>query len=361
MKRVVCKRAWAAVLAALLCLLTLSPALALTGSYGELDGARCTLAVTYHPGDAPAEGVRFRLWRAADVSASGYTPLPFVWKYHTLAGVEGWKAKADTLYSYLLRDGVAPTAEAATDGEGVARFEDLEQGLYLLAGSSLTRGGRVYTPTPTLVCLPNSGDFYTWDTDVAITCKFTYRTLSGGSETVQRRVLKTWEDEGAEDLRPESVTVDLLRDGQVYDTVTLTAAENWRYTWEELPADGDWRVAERENGDYNVRAERQGVTFVLTNTYRQPPEEDLTGDDPPLSDRPDVDPDDPPEEQLWDSPPPQSDIPGEGDADQSSTPDNGDDPLPQTGQLWWPVLPMSLCGAALLAVGLVRRKRCRDE
>lgn len=35
--------------------------------------------------------------------------------------------------------------------------------------------------------------------------------------------------------------------------------------------------------------------------------------------------------------------------------------LPQTGQLWWPVLPLALGGITLICIGLLTRKKNGDE
>ncbi|MFJ8356700.1 Cna B-type domain-containing protein, partial [Bacillus paramycoides] len=46
---------------------------------------------------------------------------------------------------------------------------------------------------------------------------------------------KTWNDNNATD-RPSSIKVDLLQNGQVVDTKEVTAATNWKYTFEKLQA-----------------------------------------------------------------------------------------------------------------------------
>ncbi|MDF9555538.1 Cna B-type domain-containing protein, partial [Bacillus tropicus] len=46
---------------------------------------------------------------------------------------------------------------------------------------------------------------------------------------------KTWNDNNATD-RPSSIKVDLLQNGKVVDTKEVTAATNWKYTFEKLPA-----------------------------------------------------------------------------------------------------------------------------
>lgn len=359
MKKTVWSRMAALILA--LCLLTVIPAQALTGPFDQMHGEPCSLTVTFDPAGVPAQGVRFRLWKVAEVSATGYTPLPFVWQYHVLEGVEGWSAMASTLYGYLLRENVAPTVEKTTDEAGKVHFEALAQGLYLLAGDTLTYGGRIYTPTPNLVCLPNSADFSTWESQVEMTSKYTSRSTGGGKPTtVDRHVLKSWNDGGHEEERPREIAVDLLRDGEVYDTMYLTAENNWRGDWTGLDADADWQVVERESDRYTVLVESQGVTFQVTNTWRAS-EEDLPDPDVPMEGDPNK-PTDPPEEQLWDPDVPMTgpDTPGEGstgpegpDADKPAAGDK----LPQTGQLWWPVAPLALCGLVCLVIGLVRRRK----
>ena len=57
-------------------------------------------------------------------------------------------------------------------------------------------------------------------------------------------MLKVWEDGDQETTRPESVRVQLLRDGEVYDTVTLSAENGWRHTWEDLSKQFVWQVIE---------------------------------------------------------------------------------------------------------------------
>ena len=137
-----------------------------------------------------------------------------------------------------------------------------------------------------------------------------------GGNTIARKVLKIWDDDGNTQNRPEEITVQLLRDGQIYDTVVLSDGNNWRYTWENLDADSKWTVVEKDVDDrYSVKVTLEGITFVVTNTL------------------PDVPPPPPPEN------PPH---------------------LPQTGQLWWPVPVLMAAGLALVLFGVLRRKGDED-
>ena len=80
-------------------------------------------------------------------------------------------------------------------------------------------------------------------------------------------MLKVWDDKGNETERPREIIVQLLKDGKVYDTVTLNKDNNWRYTWASLDDRYEWLVTEKEPSGYTVKTELRGITFVITNTY----------------------------------------------------------------------------------------------
>ena len=50
--------------------------------------------------------------------------------------------------------------------------------------------------------------------------------------------IKIWEDSAdAAGRRPSFITVQLIRDGAVFDTRTLTASTGWSYAFDDLPVD----------------------------------------------------------------------------------------------------------------------------
>lgn len=106
----------------------------------------------------------------------------------------------------------------------------------------------------------------------------------------------------------------MLRGDQIYDTVSLSADNNWRYEWTDLDGSYEWTVVEKETEGYTVEVSRESDTYVITNTYDEP--------------TPTV---------------------------QEKT------TLPQTGQLWWPVPVLTAAGLILIVIGLVRRRGGNDE
>ncbi len=80
---------------------------------------------------------------------------------------------------------------------------------------------------------------------------------------------KTWEDNNNQDgKRPESITINLLANGVKLDSKTVTAADNWSWTFDELDvyANGNkitYTITEDEVADYAS----QVIGYNVTNTH----------------------------------------------------------------------------------------------
>lgn len=236
-----------------------------------------------------------------------------------------------TLMSYVLRDQPIPlaTAEVTADAEDEsacsATFTDLAEGIYLMVPQDVTVGTTLYSPSPILVQLPGRDDegnvLRDMDVDgkVDITDVTPYTRLS---------VVKVWKDADELPLRdhPKSVRVQLLMDGDVFDTVTLDKANNWSYVWEQLDARYHWFLLEESVPDgytLSMSQDNQGcITMVNTKAPDKPHE-----------------------------------TPGNPEKKTDGNSKKPGKRIPQTGQLWWPVSFLVLGGICFLVIGLVRRKR----
>lgn len=85
---------------------------------------------------------------------------------------------------------------------------------------------------------------------------FEYRSLT---------LTKIWKGDRAS-VRPRSITVDLLADGQLSQTVTLTAANNWVYTWPELDTRYFWTVREHAVNGYSASYVYADDNVAIFNT-----------------------------------------------------------------------------------------------
>lgn len=282
-----------------------------------------SISVYFGSGSRSFSGVDFSLYRVADVSESGEYALTGDFRRYnvSLDGLDssGWRALAQTLDAYAARDGLDPLKERETGSGGRAYFTGLRPGLYLVSGERYTSGRTVYTPEAMLVSVPGEADGGGWDYSVEVTCKYDRDEIT--EEYTSVSVKKVWDDGGDKSARPGYIYVQLLENGRVADTVVLSEANDWEYTWDDLDADSQWRVVERDVPDgYTVTVEREGRVFIITNTK----------------------PDDTPEPS--ESPEP------------STSPDEPEK-LPQTGQLWWPVPLLFCAGLIFVAAGLIIRRR----
>ena len=353
MMKTLCKRA----LTLCLCLCAALAAMQLpVRAAVQIDTARgCRLHIAYSHAGVPIGGARFDLYRVADVDAYGVFTLSgdFADYPVDVNGLESaqWRALTETLAGYARRDALAPLDSGLTDRSGALTFptaasDTLRPGLYLVTGQSVSDGQFVYTPEPFLVSLPSPDQAADrWQYDVTAEPKHTRSDVptppDGG--TVDRRVVKVWNDANdAAAQRPAGVTVYLLKNGVLYDTVILNDANSWRYHWRSLPQyeNGypiDWQVVEEPVDGYTVTVTREGITFVITSTK--------TTDNPPTPDNP--------------GQPDQPDTPSQPDTPDQPTPDKPT--LPQTGSLWWPVPVLAAGGLLCLLCGALTGRRKRHE
>lgn len=169
-------------------------------------------------------------------------------------------------------------------------FSDLTLGIYLVEEIGSVEG---YEPiSPFLVWVPMadvSGEGWIYDIEASPKAE-----PSEPPAYVVRTVRKVWQDEESE-TRPTSITVKLLMDGEVYDTVVLNAENEWKYTWTELPDGHSYTVEENVPFEYVASYSYGQDEIVITNTAR----------------------------------------------------------LPRTGQLKWPIPVLAVAGSVLLVLGIV--------
>ena len=317
-----------ALLATVLCLLT-----SVAQAAGSIDLTRKpTLTLTYRDGKTALSGAKFSIYRVADADETGELTVRSEFDEFDL-DIRGkndrrWREMAQTLESYVLRRELTPADSGKTDKAGMLTFptqgKTLAAGLYLVIGERHTQGGNDYDAEPFFVLLPTQDlENNEWVYDVSANVKFGKTPVPDDGDTVTRKVLKVWDD-GAEDSRPQEITVELLRNGKVYDTVKLSEKNNWRYTWLDLDADARWSVTEKTVSGYTVSITREGITFVVTNTKK-----------PDRTDTPDT--------------PVKPSNPSKPSSPAKPT-------LPQTGAVWWHVEALALSGLVFLILGALDRK-----
>jgi len=304
-------------LALLFCLLFAYPQMAHAAD--PVDTSRiCSLTLVARYEGSPLAGKRLRIYRVADGTADTWFTLAgaFTSSGVTLNGLDhkGWSSAAATLSAYATNNAISAAQSGVSGSTGIANFTNLAQGLYLVAGDSLTIGTHTYYFAPFLVALPNPTDQGGWNYDVIAYPKI-IDPVEEPPKVFDLTVLLQWSDAGHTDQRPSTIGITLLRDGVVYENYTLSAKDNWRHTWEDLSQEYHWTVVQKTALDtYSVSYQSNSNVLVITDVIKS----------------------------------------GSNGSGTGST-SNGS--IPQTGILWWPVEALAVIGIVLFAIGWRRRFR----
>lgn len=306
----------------LVCLMVICAALPVSVSAAQpvQTGAQCTLTITYQQEDTPVSGAEFELYRVAEITEGAeLIPTGKFAAYGLDLGAmtdSQLQEAAQTLLGYAQLDQIVPDVRLTINEEGSARADALAAGLYLISGGRLVTDAGVYSCTPMLVSLPIEEENGAWNYILTIQPKASFEPKR---ETVDRKVLKVWNDKGLENSRPKSIKATLMCDGKAFETVELNAENNWRWTWTGLDAEKAWTIVETPVAGYTATHATEGITTVITNT------------------------------------------PAETETEPTEPTEPEEPELPKTGMLWWPVPLMAALGLVLVIAGVVQRRGSRHE
>lgn len=231
--------------------------------------ALCTLTLTYDSAGVTLPSLGVNVYRVASVSADFRYTLESAFEETalTLNGIQTqreWETVRTTLDSYVAAGSIEPTATASTVANGAATFTDLATGLYYVAPQIATVDGFRYYFASTLIALPDLTEEGTWNYTLSANPKPDVRPPS--SSDLEYRVLKLWQGD-EEETRPPEITVDLLKDGEVVRSVTLSSENGWSYSWFAADDGSLWTVAEQSvPHGYTVTVEQNETTYTLVNT-----------------------------------------------------------------------------------------------
>lgn len=330
--------------------------------------ASVSISLVHAEGNLPIVGETFRLYKLACVDRLGsLTLLPPFNNYPVdlnAASGSDFKGIAGAFDGYILRDKIAPLSVAVTDSEGRLTFtaeEEMTPGLYLVGEAVHQQGNAQYRSLPFCLMLPMAGTDGELLYNITARPKFSSKTEIGEGESfITRRILKKWVDSDKTESRPEKIDVTLLKDGEIAEIVSLNKANGWSYTWEKLDSKHQWTVVENAPEGYRVNIELNGITFLITNTSEEPPEEDENTTVPEESTTVPEETTRPPEDN-----PPDTTSPEEGSftipGDEPTRKPEEDEKVPNTGQLWWPVPTLIASGLFFIVLGQIKRRGYEDE
>lgn len=82
-------------------------------------------------------------------------------------------------------------------------------------------------------------------------------------------VKKVWDDrENADGVRPNQITVRLMKDGKIFRSAELSEQNNWQYEFSDVPKNAWYSIYEETDGKYTVAYSGNAANgYVITNSY----------------------------------------------------------------------------------------------
>lgn len=201
------------------------------------------------------------------------------------------------LSSYITENNIESYAKKK-NGNELLMFENLNNGIYLVIGEALETDEGVYIPQPVLVTIPTIIDGEEKD-NIIIEPKCDFR------HWIDVSVELKWDDQN-NPKRPKEIVIQLVKNGEVVDEATLNEENNWEHHWNHIIED-DYEVVQKKvpNG-YTGSITKDGDHFTVIDFYRK-------------------------------------------------------EVLPDTGQLWLPVIILISGGVILIIVSLFLKKKEQKE
>lgn len=235
--------------------------------------AEGSLIVTYQYQEAALNNADINLYRLADWSAKGgYTPTgdfanhtayPVDWDILN-ADQQTLRDFANTMAGYIAVNKPAAENTLKTDSAGAATFNQLKDGLYLAVVAPYQGNVLTCQTAAMLVALPNVHK----NVDDQRALSIEPKADCAVPPTTTISVNKVWKDKD-QSKRPESVTMNLLQDGKIYDSIMLSNANDWKYTWKGLQAKHEYTVVEANvPGNYTALVDRENNDYTVTNTAK---------------------------------------------------------------------------------------------
>ncbi len=385
-----------------LCLVLVLSSLLLNVSAREMVdlSKKGSLSIEYKA-DRPMVDVGYRIYKIADISENGEYTITDDFKQLAIvfperesgetyaAFTKRWQDLANTLKTQIPASNkpIDPDARARTDSNSIATFTDVDLGMYLVIGEDVTfsyddQDKKIkYAQLPFIVSIPTDNRD-TWVYDISAKAKWE----KVDPKLVDRKALKIWVDAGNKSKRPDKIEVSLLKDGAVYQTVSLNKDNGWSYRWNNLSSEHDWRVVEKTvPSGYAVRYSKTGITLEIINEYTTTTKKTTTttrpyyttgtktrtttktttsgtntttsGSNTTTSVETTTATTNPDEDIPGDSVPRGNETTVPGNPDEDIPEEEIPEDIPQAGMLWWPVPVLLVAGIAIFIMGLIKKNK----
>lgn len=246
-------------------------------------------------GETPITGAELSLYYVASVECNSMNRLSYTFTdVFANCGCELADPDLSVKLETFVTEHSVPAEKMVTDACGTVSFTNLPLGLYFVKQTGAVAG---YAPcTSFLVTVPNY-DTGTYVYDVNASPKTDVARLTDIT------VRKVWNTDASAEAA-DHVTIQLLRDGIVIETATLSEENQWQVTYHDMPESDAYSVMEVSVPEgFTATYSQSGYVFTVTNSTS----------------------------------------------------------LIQTGQLVWPIPVLAIAGLCLLTVGTLVLRNARNK
>lgn len=175
---------------------------------------------------------------------------------------EEWNILKQTLESYIKVDNIKEL-ESYSIKDNKVEIQNLKTGLYFVETEKIDKEDYTLLFDSFLLNIPDLNEDGYWNYDVNVYPKA--QSFTPKYEIVNYTVTKEWKDDKKN--RPQSVEVEIYKDGEVISNQILSSSNNWTYEWETVDDGSVWTIVERNVPDgYNVSILNSGRNFIIVNT-----------------------------------------------------------------------------------------------
>ncbi|MGL5646287.1 MAG: Cna B-type domain-containing protein [Clostridium sp.] len=268
-----------------------------TLAYGDEGDYDYSVTIEHRNSNKPIENSKFKLYYiGTTIDGKLLLDRNFKDSNLTLDNMNG-----NVIEAYIKKNEIKNTREEITNEKGIAKFAGLSKGIYFIQGPEES----LIKTKPFIVSLPRKSINGEEEKNIVIKTK-----TEEIEEYIDLNIEKIWINDEDVEKRPSSIKVNLYKNDEIYDSVTLNEKNKWNYTWKNLEGKYNWTAVEKDIlEDYEVSYEKYGTKIKIKNTYK----------------------------------------------DKEVKPE--DETLPQTGSPWLIAQGLALGGIVLVGLGYTLRKR----
>jgi len=227
----------------------------------EFDGSQTgsiTITLVEPTGNQPVTGAQFDVYHVAAVGINADQNLNYIY----LDAFQNCNIPLDDpdlprkLSAFVENQDIA-AIRIVTDSYGVATCTNLPLGLFLVKQVNAVDGFSVCTPFLVTIPMQNGIDF---EYDVDASPKADVVRL------VSITLKKVWNTDEFSEI-PDSVTVQLLREGMIVKTAFLNKDNHWQVTYHDMPESDGYSLEEVNiPKGFTATYSEKNYEFIVTNT-----------------------------------------------------------------------------------------------